>query len=148
MSKRIPGCPLCDGPGGRLVFEGEQLRVIHAAEAGFPAFYRVVWRQHVAEWSDLSAAERALCGEAVAMVERVLREALTPTKINIAALGNAVPHLHWHVIARFDWDSRFPAPVWAPPQRESDAAREAAIESQLPAIERQLAERLAAARSF
>jgi diadenosine tetraphosphate (Ap4A) HIT family hydrolase len=28
-----------------------------------------------------------------------------------------VPHLHWHVIARFDWDARWPAPVWAPAQR-------------------------------
>ena len=45
---------------------------------------------------------------AVSSVERVLRDALAPTKINLASLGNVVPHLHWHVIARFDWDSHFP----------------------------------------
>ena len=48
----------------------------------------------------------------VAQVEQALRQHLQRTKINLAALGNLVPHLHWHVIARFDWDSHFPAPVW------------------------------------
>jgi hypothetical protein len=43
-----PGCPFCEGPGGRVVFEGAKLRVIHAEEAGFPAFYRVIWRDHAA----------------------------------------------------------------------------------------------------
>jgi diadenosine tetraphosphate (Ap4A) HIT family hydrolase len=66
-----PGCVLCEGPGGRLVFEGAKLRVIHAQEAGFPAFYRVVWRDHAPEFSDLDAAERALCMEAVAVVEQM-----------------------------------------------------------------------------
>ena len=50
-------------------------------------------------------------------VERVLREQLRPTKINLASLGNMVPHLHWHVIARFDWDSHFPQPIWGTAQR-------------------------------
>jgi diadenosine tetraphosphate (Ap4A) HIT family hydrolase len=45
----------------------------------------------------------------------VLREQLAPTKINLAALGNMVAHLHWHVIARYDWDSHFPASVWLRP---------------------------------
>jgi diadenosine tetraphosphate (Ap4A) HIT family hydrolase len=48
----------------------------------------------------------------------VLRDALAPTKINLAALGNMVPHLHWHVIARFDWDSHFPQPIWGTRQRD------------------------------
>ncbi len=65
--------------------------------------------------------------QAVALVEQTLREQLQPTKINLAALGNMVPHLHWHVIARFDWDSHFPAPVWAAAQRERDTAREAQV---------------------
>jgi len=138
---RVAGCPLCDGAGGRLVLDGERLRVIHADEAGFPAFYRVVWKDHVAEWSDLSEKERALCMEAVVLVERCLRDALAPAKINLAALGNQVPHLHWHVIARFDWDSRFPAPVWAPEQRGIDQDRVAWVQARLPAVERELVSR-------
>jgi diadenosine tetraphosphate (Ap4A) HIT family hydrolase len=140
----VEGCPLCDAAGGRLVHETAKFRVIHAAEPGFPAFYRVVWRAHVGEWSELDAEDRALCMDAVAAVEQCLREALAPTKMNLAALGNMVPHLHWHVIARFDWDSRFPSPVWAAPTRAPDPGRERAVEAQLPALEREMARRLAA----
>ena len=128
-------CPLCTTDGGGLIWRGDKLRVIRAAEEGFPAFYRVVWTDHAAELSDLSATDRALCMDAVALVERVLREQLSPTKINLAALGNMVAHLHWHVIARYDWDSHFPASVWAPALRVRDEAREAAVAQQLPAVD-------------
>lgn len=140
---KVQGCVLCEGPGGRLVFEGAKLRVIHADEAGFPAFYRVVWRDHAPEFSDLDAADRAVCMEAVVVVEQCLREHLAPAKMNIAALGNMVAHLHWHVIARFADDSHFPGSVWAPVQRDRIAATEAAIAGRLPAAEAAMIERLA-----
>ncbi|PIF74648.1 diadenosine tetraphosphate (Ap4A) HIT family hydrolase [Variovorax sp. 54] len=139
----VAGCPLCDAPGGRLVFEGAKLRVIHAQEEGFPAFYRVVWRDHAAEFSDLDAADRVLCMEAVVRVEQSLRDALAPTKLNIAALGNMVAHLHWHVIARFDWDSHFPGSVWAAVQRTAPAERLAAVQALLPQAEADMVRRLA-----
>ncbi|WP_311223518.1 MULTISPECIES: HIT family protein [unclassified Acidovorax] len=128
-------CPLCDADGGTLVWRGERLRVIRADEPGFAAFYRVVWNAHVAELSDLPEADRAHCMAAVCLVESALRTHLQPAKINLAALGNMVPHLHWHVIARFAWDSHFPAPVWAPAQRAGSAAEEAAVREALPALE-------------
>ncbi|RIX76658.1 HIT family protein [Acidovorax cavernicola] len=139
----VAGCPLCDAPGGRIVFEGAKLRVIHAQEEGFPAFYRVVWRDHAAEFSDLDAADRVLCMEAVVRVEQSLRDALAPTKLNIAALGNMVAHLHWHVIARFDWDSHFPGSVWAGGQRVAPAERLAAVQALLPQAETDMVRRLA-----
>ncbi len=99
------------------------MRVVDEA---FPAFYRVIWNAHVAELSELAAVERGRCIDAVVAVERVLREQLRPTKINLASLGNMVPHLHWHVIARFDWDSHFPQPIWGTAQTRRDAAGGAA----------------------
>lgn len=114
---RAAGCPLCDVAGGEVVFAAAAFRVVRTDEGGFPAFYRVIWNSHVAEFSDLSAPERALCLDAVVAVEQALRRHLRPAKINLASLGNMVPHLHWHVVARFEWDSHFPAPVWASPQR-------------------------------
>lgn len=124
MSKNVPlaqqprpGCPLCSEAGGVLVAAASLWRVIRAEDAAFPAFYRLVWREHVAEWTDLPVPQRSACMHAVAKIETVLREALAPTKINLASLGNVVPHLHWHVIARFDWDSHFPQPVWGTAQR-------------------------------
>lgn len=139
-----PSCELCREAGGALVFQSAQWRVIRAEDAAFPAFYRVVWRAHVAEWSDLTLAEQASMMGAVGAVERVLRDALAPTKINLASLGNVVPHLHWHVIARFDWDSRFPAPVWAAPEREVAPAPVARLRMPLPELDARVARAVAA----
>ncbi len=91
---------------------------MRVADADVPAFYRVIAQAHVVEFSDLDGAARSRCMALVAAVERVLLEQLQPTKINLAAFGNMVPHLHWHVMARFDWDSHFPQPLWGPRQRE------------------------------
>ncbi|MFZ7310017.1 HIT family protein [Comamonas jiangduensis] len=137
------GCVLCREAGGLPVWQGAQLRVIRAQEEGFPAFYRVIWTAHVAELSDLSEADRNTCMAVVAAVERVLRERLAPTKINLAALGNMVAHLHWHVIARYDWDSHFPASVWASPLRARDLAREAQLQHELAACDAAIAQALA-----
>ncbi|HEX3140203.1 MAG TPA: HIT family protein [Rhizobacter sp.] len=141
---RVANCPLCQDIGGQLIFEAARFRVIRAAEAGFPAFYRLVWRDHVSEFSKLSRDDRILCMDAVTLIEECLREALAPTKVNLATLGNVVPHLHWHVIARFEWDSHFPGPVWTAPQRERVAEREAAVAGKLPAMEQTMVERLGA----
>ena len=133
-------CPLCESDGGLLVFRNEFLRIIQASEAGFPAFYRVVWNRHVAELSDLSSAEREACMDAVVAVEQVLRSELRPDKINLAALGNRVPHLHWHVIARFAWDSHFPASVWSTAQRPVEEHQVAAVTSLCVDVNRRIAE--------
>lgn len=135
-------CVLCREAGGQLIWQGEKLRLIRAQEAGFPAFYRIVWNAHVAEFSDLSRPEREHCMQAVALVEQVLRAQLAPAKINLATLGNMVPHLHWHIIARFAWDSHFSAPVWASAQRPRDLAQEAALERQLAQLDALLARTL------
>ena len=132
------GCPLCDEDGGRVVLRTPHWRLVHAQEAGFPAFWRLVWNDHVREFSQLPADQRHACVDALATIEQVLLQALQPTKMNVASLGNAVPHLHWHAIARHDWDSHFPAPVWASAQREAPADKLRALEVGLPAIEEQL----------
>lgn len=142
-SGNSPTCPLCESDGGLLVFRNPQLRVIQAGEAGFPAFYRVVWNRHVAEFSDLSPVERASCMNNVVAVEQILRSELRPTKINLATLGNGVPHLHWHVVARFDWDSHFPAPVWSAPLREAAADKLATVASRCGHINRLIADKMA-----
>jgi diadenosine tetraphosphate (Ap4A) HIT family hydrolase len=116
-------CPLCATDGGLVVARTAQFRVVRVVDGDearrFPAFYRLIWNEHVAEFSDLSVTDRHACMDAVTEIERALRSLLAPTKVNLASLGNVVPHLHWHVIARFHDDSHFPAPVWAPVQRET-----------------------------
>ena len=72
-------------------------------------------------------------------LDQALRQHLSPTKVNIAALGNMVPHLHWHLVARFEGDSQFPAPIWAPAQREPAPDALAVLSSKLPALDQALA---------
>ena len=139
----VAGCPLCEGAGGHVVFEGRKFRVIRCDEAGIAAFYRVVWMEHIPEFSQLSADDRRLCMDAVVSIEESLREHLSPDKVNLAALGNAVPHLHWHVIARFKWDSFFPGSVWSARLREAPQADLAAIARKLAALEEGMVSRLA-----
>lgn len=115
-------CELCEQDGGIVVVRTDLLRVIRVDDTAYPAFYRVIWNEHVAEWTDLIPAHRSLLMQTVAKVETVLRRLVKPTKINLASLGNVVPHLHWHVIARFDWDAHFPQPIWGAVQRTVEPA--------------------------
>ena len=110
-------CELCRESGGVPVVDAARWRVVRVDDAAFPAFYRLIWNTHVAEFTDLGGIDRAACIDAVACIERALRAVLVPTKVNLASFGNVVAHLHWHVIARFDWDSHFPQPVWGTAQR-------------------------------
>ena len=112
-------CPLCVASNEEVLLQTEKLRVIAVHNEATPAFCRVIWQAHVAEMTDLSATERHELMEMVYRVEQAMREVLQPTKINLASLGNVVPHLHWHVIARFQEDAHFPAPIWANAQREA-----------------------------
>jgi diadenosine tetraphosphate (Ap4A) HIT family hydrolase len=110
-------CVFCREDGGELLWADDALRVVLADEPDFPGFCRVIWNAHVAEMSDLSDNERAKLMAAVNGVERAIRRVVVPAKVNLASLGNQVPHVHWHVIPRHSNDSRFPLPIWAPRQR-------------------------------
>ena len=114
-------CPLCQGDGGLVLFRNDFLRVIDAQEADYPAFTRVVLNRHVQEMSDLNQAERNGLMSAVYLVEALQRRHFQPDKINLAQLGNMVPHVHWHIIARFTDDKHFPNPVWGAPREVATA---------------------------
>lgn len=128
-------CVLCQGDGGRLVWRNDRCRVILADEPDYPGFVRVTWQAHMAEFSDLTEQDRQHLMAVVNRVEQVVRTVMQPTKINLAALGNMVPHLHWHVIPRYADDVHFPGAIWAAPQRAvaADAlARRQVLASGLP----------------
>ena len=116
-----PDCELCEGDGGELLWRDPQCRVVRVNESGYPGFCRVVWNAHVREMTDLDAGERARLMHVVFAVESALRQLLHPHKINLASLGNATPHLHWHVIPRFRGDPHFPNPIWGVELRQPSA---------------------------
>ncbi len=110
------GCVFCEEEGGRRLWRDARCRVVLTDEP-FAGFCRVIWNAHVREMTDLDAADRAHVMRVVFAVEAALRARLRPYKMNLAALGNVTPHLHWHVIPRFADDSHFPGPVWGALQR-------------------------------
>lgn len=122
MSK-VADCPLCSGDGGQILVQAAQWRIVMPTEPDtqpFPGFTRVVWQAHQREMTDLNETEQRLLMGVVFGVEALIREHLSPTKVNLASLGNQVDHLHWHVIARWESDSHFPSPVWSAPKQGSD----------------------------
>ena len=139
---RVPGCELCDLAVPRVV-ENDKFAVILADEANYPGFARVIWKDHVREVSDLADEDRLLLNDAVWKLEQAVREAMQPLKVNVASLGNVVPHLHWHVIPRYADDAHFPAPVWAQAARTTPpdvlAARRALLPRLVDAITRRFA---------
>lgn len=112
-------CPLCTRHDESILWQDDACRVIRVDDADYPGFCRVIWHAHVAEMTDLEPEQRHHVMNVVYAIEQVLRDTLQPHKINLASLGNMVPHLHWHVIARFTDDRHFPQPVWAAPERTS-----------------------------
>jgi diadenosine tetraphosphate (Ap4A) HIT family hydrolase len=55
-------------------------------------------------------------------VEEVIREVMEPDKVNLATLGNMVPHIHWHVIPRYQDDAYFPGSPWSTKTQETPKA--------------------------
>ena len=88
-------------------------------ERSWPWLILVPRRPGLVELIDLDAGDRARLMEEIARAAEALRRLYQPHKLNVAALGNLVPQLHIHVIARFRDDPAWPRPVWnVKPARE------------------------------
>jgi diadenosine tetraphosphate (Ap4A) HIT family hydrolase len=71
------------------------------------------------EFSHCSTNEKMQIWRALDIIERLMLEYYKPEKINIASFGNMLPHVHWHIMARFKQDSYFPEPMWGKRQRDA-----------------------------
>jgi len=72
------------------------------------------------ELSDCDTKTRVALLDAMLLIETEMIKYYSPKKVNIAMFGNYLPHLHIHVMARFENDSYFPEPVWGNKQRNGD----------------------------
>jgi len=116
-------CPLCIEDGGICLVRTKQYRIVAPREPEFLGLIRVIWNEHVVEMTDLEILPRNDFMRAVYFVEESVRQMMNPDKINLASLGNVVPHLHWHIIPRWHDDSYFPVPIWGQRQREISAEK-------------------------
>ena len=113
----MTNCAICNDElkpeEGQLIWRGDEARIILVNDPDLPGFCRVIWNRHVAEMTDLSHGEREHLMALVFAVEKAVRHVMHPDKVNIAALGNMVPHIHWHVIPRFKDDAFYPGSAWS-----------------------------------
>lgn len=112
-------CELCDSNGGEVLWRDDFCRVVLVEDADYPGFCRVILNHHVKEMTDLEEDKRWRLMSVVFAVEQAIREVVQPDKINLASLGNMTPHMHWHVIPRFEDDRHFPNPVWGAARRHA-----------------------------
>ena len=122
----MTNCALCKDElkpeEGQLIWRGDDARIILVNDPDLPGFCRVIWNHHVAEMTDLTYGEREHLMTLVFAVEEAIRHVMHPDKVNIAALGNMVPHIHWHVIPRFKDDAFYPGSAWSKRVQETPEA--------------------------
>ena len=138
-------CPLCFPEQEKVLWQDASCRVIRLDDPDYPGYCRLIWNTHVAEMSDLCAADQRHCFNLLMAVEVALRECFAPDKINLASFGNVVPHLHWHIIPRHLDDLHFPQPIWGLAQRRGGSAPAPRVDDAAlsTAIRNAIAERLA-----
>jgi diadenosine tetraphosphate (Ap4A) HIT family hydrolase len=107
-------------------------RVLLMNDSRFPWVILVPRRAGMREIIDLDLRDRAMLYREMEAVSEAMKRLFAPSKLNVAALGNMVPQLHLHVLARFEHDVAWPKPVWGvgtavPYEKEALAARIEAI---------------------
>ncbi len=105
-------------------------------DANYPWLLLVPRRARLAELADLDAADRSILIEEIALASGALKFAVLCDRVNVAALGNIVPQLHVHIVARRRGDPAWPKPVWGAVPAKPYAAGAA------EALAEKLAERL------
>ncbi len=99
------------------LYENSTLRI--EVEASEIPWLKIFTQTPYKEMSQLPAPLKLEIYELLDTIETLMLTYYTPTKINIASFGNYLPHLHWHIMARFENDSFYPEPMWGTKQREA-----------------------------
>jgi diadenosine tetraphosphate (Ap4A) HIT family hydrolase len=111
-------------------------RVLVIRDANYPWLLLVPRRENAVEIIDLDEVAQAQLMTEISRVSRALKEVTKCDKLNVAALGNMVPQLHVHVIARRTSDAAWPRPVWgAVPPLAHDAEE---VQNFISAIRRKI----------
>ncbi|MFT6333114.1 MAG: diadenosine tetraphosphate (Ap4A) HIT family hydrolase [Lentimonas sp.] len=99
-----------------LVKDLKLCRILLIKNALYPWFVLVPKKENLTEIMDLNLEQQILLTKEIDFMSRAVKKIFKPHKLNIAALGNVVPQLHIHIIARFKNDVTFPKPVWGDPK--------------------------------
>jgi len=100
-----------------VIYENENIR-IEVEKSEIP-WLKIFTQTPYKEMSEVPGELKFEMYYLLDMIEKEMLAYYTPTKINIASFGNYLPHVHWHIMARFEEDSYYPEPMWGKKQRES-----------------------------
>ncbi len=104
-------------------------RLLRMNDSNYPWLILVPKVAGIREIIDLDEDDQQRLMREIGQASRALRSLVVPDKLNVAALGNAVPQLHVHIIARFTTDPAWPRPIWGvnPPAPFGAAEAEAEL---------------------
>jgi diadenosine tetraphosphate (Ap4A) HIT family hydrolase len=104
-------------------------RLLISNDANYPWLLLVPRQPDASEIIDLDADDQRQLMTEIAVVSQALKAATACDKLNVAAIGNMVPQLHVHIVARRRDDPAWPKPVWgaAPARAWDPAAREGLV---------------------
>ena len=100
-----------------LLYENESIK-IEIEKSEIP-WLKIFTQRPYKEMSEVPSEVKFQIYELLDMIEVEMLAYFNPKKINIASFGNYVPHVHWHIMARFEEDSYFPEPMWGTKQRDA-----------------------------
>jgi len=100
-----------------LIYQNDTIR-IETEESEIP-WLKLFTQSPYKEMSEVPAEIKFEIYELLDIIEKEMLSYYSPDKINLASFGNYLPHLHWHIMARFKEDSYFPEPMWGTKQREA-----------------------------
>lgn len=108
-----------------FVADGPLSRLLLMNDARYPWLILVPRHTGLVELTDLSPPDRATLMDEIARAAQTLKHLTSAAKLNVGALGNLVPQLHVHIVARNPGDPAWPGPVWghSPAVPYDDAAR-------------------------
>lgn len=86
--------------------------VLLLTDANYPWLVLVPVRPDLRDFHELSPDDMVTAGREISRASEALVSLFAPDKINVAALGNMVPQLHIHVVARHTDDIAWPNPIW------------------------------------
>jgi len=87
-------------------------RVLLCTDSTYPWLILSPMRDGLRDFHDLEEADGVTAMQEIRQCSEALVALFGPDKMNVAALGNQVPQLHIHIIARFESDPAWPGPIW------------------------------------
>ena len=101
-----------------IIYKNENIR-IEVENSEIP-WLKIFTQEPFKEMSEVPAEIKFEIYIILDSIEKEMLSYFNPKKINIASFGNYIPHVHWHIMARFEEDSYFPEPMWGTKQREAN----------------------------